>query len=268
MRSDSNSMFKIKIRFYGKVIDETENPVAGANVGFTWNKLKSDGGFETGRAQTTSDGGGLFSLQADAESNGLDVNVSKPGYFAVRGDDATFEEAQPYAKNFLIPDQNNPVIFRLRKKANGVPLITSRHGMANDFSVAIPANVTPIKVNLLERKIGDGSLELSQVKPDPTAWKQASEWSFQMAIPDGGFVEYQDQEFPFEAPETGYQSVVAFDFKKDQPDWAEGVSRDYYIKFGNPPVYGRLHVETQIDLDGARLTYAVNPDGTRNLEPQ
>jgi hypothetical protein len=66
----------------------------------------------------------------------------------------------------------------------------------------------------------------------------------------------------------GYQSTIRFDFKKDQPYWAEGISKDYYIKFGNPPVYGRLHVETQIDLDSVRLTYAINPDGTQNLEPQ
>lgn len=268
MRSDPNYMFKIKIKFYGRVVDETGNPVAGADIGFTWNKLKSDGGFETGSAVGTSDQAGLFSLQDDAESNGLGVKVSKPGYFTLRSDRSTFDYAQPYANNFLTPDASNPVIFHLRKRQNGVPLITSQNALGSDFSIAVPQNGTTILVNLLERKTGDGALQLSQTKPDPAAWKQASEWSFQMAIPDGGFVEYQNEEFPFTAPDTGYQTAVGFDFKKDQPDWAEGISKDYYIKFGNPPVYGRLHVETQIDLNSVRLTYAINPDGTQNLEPQ
>jgi hypothetical protein len=242
--------------------------VPDANIGFTWNKLKNDNTFETGNVATTSDQSGLFSFVEDAESNELGVNVSKPGYFTVHSDRSTFDYAQPYAKNFLIPNQNSPIVFHLRKKENGVPLITSQNALGKDFSVAIPATGTPVQVNLLERRTGDGSLQLSQMKPDATAWKQATEWSFQMSIPGGGFVEYQNEEFPFEAPETGYQSVVEFDFKKNQVGWSDGISKDYYIQFGNPPVYGRLHIETQIDYNGARLTYAINPDGTRNLEPQ
>jgi hypothetical protein len=55
--------------------------------------------------------------------------------------------------------------------------------------------------------VKDGPLEVSQIKPEPKLWKQAAEWSARMTIADGGFVKYHD-EFPFEAPETGYQSTV------------------------------------------------------------
>ena len=268
MRADPNYMFKIPLQFYGKVVDEEGNPVADADVGFSWNQLKSNDGLETGRAVTKSDGGGLFSLEEGHKSNGLSVDVSKPGYYTVRADQSSFEYAQPYQGSFLVPDSKNPVLFHLRKKGKGVVLVNSQYGIRDDFGFAMPTNGVPIKVNLLERKVGDGPLEVSQIKPDHKVWKQATEWAFKMVIPDGGFVEYQNEEFPFLAPETGYQPVVEFDFKKGQGDWVDGIKRDYYIKFGTPPVYGRLHVETQIDRDGARLTYAINPDGTRNLEPQ
>jgi hypothetical protein len=87
-----------------------------------------------------------------------------------------------------------------------------------------------------------------------------------MQASDGGFVEEND-EFPFEAPESGYQPTVQFDFQKGQPGWTWDLQKDYYIKFGNPPRYGYLHLETSIG-SGIRLTYAINPDGSRNLEPK
>ena len=88
-----------------------------------------------------------------------------------------------------------------------------------------------------------------------------------MEIPDGGFVEEKD-EFPFEAPESGYQPVMEFNFQQGQADWIENLKKDYYIKFGNPPRYGRLHFDTSISKEGVRLTYAINPNGSRNLEPK
>ena len=80
-----------------------------------------------------------------------------------------------------------------------------------------------------------------------------------------GFIENED-EFPFEAPESGYQPVLQFEFQKEQPGWTTGLQKDYYIKFGVPPRYGRLHLDTSIAMQGARLTYAFNPTGSRYLE--
>ena len=66
----------------------------------------------------------------------------------------------------------------------------------------------------------------------------------------------------------GYQSAAEFNFQHDQPDWKINLEKNYYIKFANPSRYGRLHLETSIDMAGARLTYSINPDGSRNLEPK
>jgi hypothetical protein len=88
-----------------------------------------------------------------------------------------------------------------------------------------------------------------------------------MAIPDGGFVE-QNEAFPFQAPEAGYQPTIEFHFKSGETNWATTLQRQYYIAFGQPRRYGRLVVETAIEMEGARLTYAINPDGSRYLEPK
>jgi hypothetical protein len=140
--------------------------------------------------------------------------------------------------------------------------------MKSSFSVVAPLNGTLLWVDLLQRKSGSqgGQLILRQKKPPYEKWKQATEWSLHLEIPDGGFIEHHD-EFPFEAPETGYERVLDFHLEKDQPDWLTAIRKDYYIKFGSPARYGRLHLETEILMTGVRLTYAINPSGSRNLEP-
>jgi hypothetical protein len=61
---------------------------------------------------------------------------------------------------------------------------------------------------------------------------------------------------------------VEFNFQKSQPDWIENLKTNYYVKYGNPPRYGRLEVETSVSYGGAILIYAINPDGSQNLEPK
>ena len=109
-------------------------------------------------------------------------------------------------------------------------------------------------------------MEISAVKPDRLKLERASEWAFKMSIPDGGFIE-QNDEFPFEAPEAGYQPTIDFHFKAGETNWTDTIHKSYYIAFGQPRKYGRLDLDTQMYW-GTRLTYAINPTGSRNLEPK
>jgi hypothetical protein len=61
---------------------------------------------------------------------------------------------------------------------------------------------------------------------------------------------------------------VEFLFQKETPGWSEGIKKSYYIKFGDPPRYGSLQVATSLISGGAVLVYAINPEGSTNLEPQ
>jgi hypothetical protein len=96
--------------------------------------------------------------------------------------------------------------------------------------------------------------------------QQATNWSFHMSIPAGGFIEEADA-FPFTAPETGYQTTVDLNFVKGEPDWVTQITKTYYIAFGQPQKYGWLRVEANIAQQTVFLTYAINPTGSRNLEP-
>jgi hypothetical protein len=134
------------------------------------------------------------------------------------------------------------------------------------ISVSTPDG-SPAWVDFFNQKVGrDGQMEISQNKPAYSAWQMAAEWSYRLAIADGGFIE-TSEEFPFQAPESGYQPVVEFNFHKDKPSWTEHLDKTFYVAFGNPRRYGRIHVVTSM-TNGTILDYAISPDGTRNLEPK
>lgn len=262
--ADPQFDWKQPINFFGRVVDENNQPVEGASVDFKWTDLSTNG---TSEYHTTSDSVGLFSM-VDQRGKRLSVSASKPGYYsAADARLASFEYANP-ADGLFTPDPNNPVVLHLRKKGAGVDLTTSQYGMSPDFPISIPRDGTLVNLDVMQRKVGGtGQIQISESKPERGAWQQATAWWFRMQVPDGGFVEQKD-EFPFEAPESGYQPIVQFDFQQGQTNWTTGFKKDFYIKFGNPPRYGRFQVQTDISYGGAIITYAINPTGSRNLEPK
>lgn len=247
------------IEFYGKVIDQNDNPVATAQVHFVWTDTSASGSSE---ANQFTDSQGDFALNGKT-GRLLQIWLSKDGYYVPKTNQNNFD----YATGFMV-SPNNPVIFRLVKKGEGADLITSQHGMSStlDFSVST-SDGSPVRVDFFNQKVGRaGQLEISQNKPAYGQWQTATGWSYRLAIPDGGFVETTD-EFPFEAPQSGYQPVVEFKFQKGEPGWTERINKTFYIVFGSPRKYGRIHVETTMTT-GTILEYAINPTGSPNLEPK
>jgi len=59
-RADIDWDWKQPINFWGKVIDQSNAPVAGANVRLSWNDLSANG---TSEFSMSTDGNGLFSLE-------------------------------------------------------------------------------------------------------------------------------------------------------------------------------------------------------------
>ena len=253
--------WRTPINFYGEVMDENTNPVAGANIHFVWTDLSPTG---TTEKDTSSDQNGFFSLQ-NVEGKTLTVEVSKAGYYAYQNYPVGFFYAGKN-ENF-VPDANNPVIFWLRKKGQGTELVTSQNGIRPDLAVRVSINGDPTSVDLLNKKtVESGDLVLSQIKPDFNHWQQATNWSFHLSIPSGGFVGENDP-FPFEAPVSGYQSAVDLNFVQGEPDWATHFVTNFYIVFGQPQKYGWLRVEGDIAQETVFLKYAINPTGSGNLEP-
>lgn len=247
------------IEFYGRVVDQSTQSIAGASVHFIWSDAFSQLG--TATADTVSTADGAFSLTGVAGS-AVSVYVTKEGYYAVRSLNRI--DFDPTGNG---SSKENPALFHFRKKGPGTDLITSKYGVNDYLGVSAPRDGTPVVVDFFNRKTGgEGQLILSNVKPAYENWKQATEWSYRLAIPVGGFLETRE-EFPYEAPESGYQEVIEFNFQKGTTNWLERFDKTYYIAFGNPCRYGRIRVKTTI-MTGTILEYAINPDGSRCLEPK
>jgi hypothetical protein len=263
VRQDPLYDWKQPINFYGKVVDESNQPIDGASVDYTWSTLSKTG---TLTKHDQTDISGLFSIHEIG--SGIGITASKEGYYTSPSERLKNFEYANHGEGVFTPDAANPVVFHLRKRGVGADLITSQYGVRTDFPISIPLDGTPVRVDLVQRRVAEsGQVQISERKPEHGSWREATSWSFRMDIPDGGFVEETEQ-FPFEAPESGYQQVIEFQFQKDSTNWIEGINKSYYIKFGSPPRYGRFQVQTDLSYGGAILSYAINPDGSRNLEPK
>jgi len=214
------------MEFYGKAVDESGVPLNGVTatiscVVFPENQFITN--IPTGA-------NGLFALHG-VTGQALAASVTKQGYEEVRGNNEHFFTYYGAASGFM-PDSNNPIIFHLRKKGAGTELITSRHGISPELEIIGLHDGSAVRVNFFDQKVGgEGQMELSAVKPP--RGQAATEWSFRMSIPDGGFIEEND-EFPYDAPESGYQPTVDFHFKAGETNWTDTLHKQYYIAFGVP----------------------------------
>lgn len=106
---------------YGLVLDEHDQPIEGATAKFSWNPIHGD----TLTATATSDAGGHFSFTG-RRGISLGVDVSKPGYYQMRNEDASrrnFDFYAPPGKAHYTSDPNHPTIFRLKKVGDGAPMV-------------------------------------------------------------------------------------------------------------------------------------------------
>ena len=135
-----------------------------------------------------------------------------------------FEYAEFSYTNFYEPDPDNPVIFQLRKKGIGEPMI-ARSGM-----YAVEADGQPRYINLKTGRTSrtnsencDLIITLTRDGDNP----QTSAWSFIVKVPDGGLIP-SNEEFLVQAPETGYQSQMDFNSTKIQTN----TEHKFYIQSG------------------------------------
>lgn len=104
---DANFAYKRRIVFYGKVVDEQENPVPGVKVVATIQGLHGLKDLEL-----SSDAAGLFQIEGERGKD-ITIDMDKPGYRRGPKSYGTFEYAEFYSERFHQADPNNPVVFVL-----------------------------------------------------------------------------------------------------------------------------------------------------------
>jgi hypothetical protein len=256
------ALWQTPIEFFGQVMDENTNPIAGANVQFRWEDKPMEEVEKT--ATTASDSQGLFSLQGE-HGVSLVVSVGKEGYYGSHDSQQTFHYA---VLGHFSPSMLNPVIFHLRKKGKGESLIVT------DFpSFAKIAQLhhdgTPVAIDLLKGAqvpAGDGQLKLEFWRDISNMNIQPFNWKLQLSALGGGLVE-TDEEFDFQAPESGYQPSIVIDMPATNQNWQGEVRSKYYIQLPDGK-YGRIDFYLLPRNGVFTVQTVINPTGSRNLEPQ
>ncbi len=253
--------WRTPIAFYGKVVDEHGNPVAGAEVHFVWTDLSPKGSSES---ETTSDSVGFFALRS-VKGKVLTVEVSKQGYYAYR----PFPVGYFYAgenQNF-VPDQSNPVVFRLKKQGVGEPLVATEFpGFAK--IAQLRRDGTPVEIDLMKGAIvplGNGQLKL-ELWGDPIERStKVFNWKSRLSVDGGGLAESADQ-FDFEAPKQGYRPSIEINMPSSSETWQGEIKRNYFIQLPGEK-YCRIELYLLARNGVYTIKSFVNPSGSRNLEP-
>jgi hypothetical protein len=250
--------WKTPIRFYGRVIDENQRSVADATVHFQWNDLSPRG---TSDSQSTSDAQGLFSL-ADVNGKGVSVRVSKEGYYtSIETNRISYEFANPYEESYYLPNPDEPVTFRLRRKGDAQQLV------AKTTKTMIPyGDGNSARIDLFSGSESSvGQLVLTVSKPDRRGIHFPYDWRISIAILNGGLREHAE-EFAFEAPADGYQPSIDYSSHAENGTKGVALEKKLYFAFDQPKRYGRLSLRTDGNSRYVFIDYVLNPSGSRNLE--
>ncbi len=262
-QGDHEFQGRAPISFFGRVVDQDDQPLAGALIEFSWTDLSAKG---TSQATTSSGGAGLFELLGRTGKY-LSVKVQKDGYYPYRDFSwNSYEFGSPFSRHF--PDKNAPVLFRLKKQGTLEPLVTWSAGL----------RPTPDGKKLDFQFLPDGQVVAEggdiQVScaVEPEDENRRYGWAVKVSIPGGGFLK-TDEEFQFLAPPDGYVETLEWSMKADDPEWKAGTkTEDYYIRFGNPVRYGRVRIGFYANrvkfykFSNFGLSYWINPSGSRVLE--
>lgn len=257
------------IEFYGKVIDQDDNPIPGVVVklGVRWTQELLPGTSKDvfNRFERTTDDQGLFKL-TDTKGSLLGIDaLEKEGY-----ESAPSAARQSYwywaitADRKYTPDSHHPEIFRMWKKRG------AEHLLEKSKSVSVLADGAPVSFDLhTGEKVGSGGdLRVTMVRtPQQIEHGQKGfEWSVTAAIEGGGLIETKAEQ-PYYAPESGYESRFEFHMSANDPQWAANITRAFFIKLkdGN---YGRITLEFYPGFYQAGVSFHsfINPAGSRNLE--
>ena len=248
---DRQFEWKMPIEFYGRVLDDREQPVSGASVSTGWTDLSKEGSSER-TLLTGADG--LFSLTG-VTGKRLGVRVKKDGYKPYHANRSSYEYAAYFEREWHVPDRNKPVIFRLRKNRKTEPLIKRE--------VLLPVEIGQPATFAMDPKNPDAPNVVFELLTN--AQIRDRQWSARISVP-GGALQATLEEFPFEAPESGYETSVFSDYNTPKPVGFHGGAQGGVFFVHNPKGYGRVEIDTIPGKKVAWITSFWNPSGSRNLE--
>lgn len=268
---DPAYQWRTPIEFYGKVIDERNQPVAGASIDVAWSgTVEKYGGDGVGKRTLTSNANGMFTL-AGVEGKGITVRVSKDGYHVPSESNMQwFEYAGFWEPTFIEPQRDKPITFHLVKRSVAEPTYRVRQRSMP----TPPLWVTHIDLlaQPAEASVG-GDMALRIVRPSNPGYQNLFDWELKIEGSGGAEFVESSEEFMLHAPNEGYQKSISKSYKHARGNSIETIK--YYVRNKARRLYAAISLEvtpyypsplTKEDTACFIVTATVNPNDSPNLE--
>mgnify|MGYP002622379817 CR=1 FL=1 len=259
-RSEWLANHKTPILFYGKVLDQHDQPVGGVNVYYRANAVNDSlTKQEYPEGKAVSDSSGIFKIDGIHGAT-LSFELLHPDYY----NSTTNRTGIDYAEelNRGVPNsESRAMVFRIFKKQNPVPLIFWRSGfqLPHDGTSKVFSLRGKTKTELI------GQIQVQAWADRPNLYHGgAFDWKIRLTVSEGGVLEAK-HEFDFIAPDSGYQDFIEFSVSKNDPNWQPSADKRFFLKMSNYFVRADAHFEIWKDLSFT-MEYFINPNGSQNLE--
>jgi hypothetical protein len=273
------------INFYGRIIDQHNQPVAGVviKLSSSYFPLVANASLypNTDVFERVSDADGRFSVLG---RSGLSMSITLKAKQGYQFDPDNKPHRSQLALNYTTgrgPDTDDkraglnstadkPYVFRVYKTIGAEALFK------DEFSAIINPNGEPFNFSLITKynlnhklkgKSG-GDFAISVNRSERIAGSRDFDWSVQITGVDTHLQETEDV-FLNLAPESGYKSKWEFSCKPGGTGYKQVHSVRFYYKKINSPGFGCIYLTITPDYrPDAHLgvEYRFNPSGSRNLE--
>ena len=247
------AMWQAPIVYFGKVVDESNQPISDVRVSYGGNSLNDSREEVYNTGIVTTDERGIFKIDGVRGIN-LMVQLSHPNYYAYTENSTGFDKRSIPRTGYFSDSEEKAELFRMHSKGHPVPLIAWGGGFhaPNDGTVAN----FPLRGNTRAEILGQLQIQgWSGLRSDANPY----DWKVQLDLPNGGIAETTNY-FDFVAPETGYTNSLDVEVSG-----SEMTRKTYFLKL--PAGYIRFKLEVIMGKDMfVSGDYFFNPDGSRNLE--
>ena len=256
-KGDRNYDFKVPIDFFGKVLDQSDNPVAGTNIEIRLN-VADDNGQKKRTLVSREDG--TFSLTGIGGTCVFVDIYSKNGYTCGEmGHRGSYNYAIPEDFKFHVPDPNQPVIFRLWKYEHPEPIHLWQ------LTSEVRTDGTVIWFDIDKGLVGGAGLGVSLIDEMPGNTNEEKHTIKVIAGPGCVLATTKDDPM-FTAPEKMDKTdiTVVHAAKNGYYNTGPGIFRFYYRTAQGK--YAAVKAEVSAGSHGVQLVIYQNPSGSRNLE--
>ncbi len=268
----SGSGLNQHLTFYGVIVDDQTNIVAGATINGSILVVDGQNPPQQVPVETMSDGNGRFQFDMDygqlvslTVSKGTNYISPPPRWFRYGSGGYGPQESEIIS----YPNINDPVVFVLTKKS---PQKLTE--FRKEF--AAPNNGDPVRVDLTTGQIVSegGDLIISITCLEPYSETTSSPWSLSVKVVDGGIFQVADQntrmEYLLQAPTDGYTDGIDISYDQNSTPYLRQYESWFYVKSRNGAVYAKMYFNMNTRWNERGVPFAiwavVNPNASPILQ--